>query len=66
MIFDVGLQRRGSKTKHILKPAMSYDILSGTQVTIYFRTRLNSYSYLKIKQMRTISILKSTKILCLK
>ena len=36
MMFDVGLQRRGSKTRHIVKPAMSYDILSGTQVTIYF------------------------------
>ena len=36
MMFDVGLQRRGSKTRYIVKPAMSYDILSGTQVTIYF------------------------------
>ena len=36
MMFDVGLQRRGSKTRHINKPAMSCDILSGTQVTIYF------------------------------
>ena len=36
MIFDGGLQRRGSKNRHILKPAMSCDILSGTQVTIYF------------------------------
>ena len=35
-MFDVGLQRRGSKTRHIIKPAMSCDILSGTQVTIYF------------------------------
>ncbi|MDB0070924.1 hypothetical protein N9E82_00970 [bacterium] len=35
-MFDVGLQRRGSKTRHINKPAMSCDILSGTQVTIYF------------------------------
>jgi hypothetical protein len=36
MMFDVGLQRRGSKTRNIIKPAMSCDILSGTQVTIYF------------------------------
>ena len=35
-MFDIGLQRRGSKTRHINKPAMSCDILSGTQVTIYF------------------------------
>ena len=35
-MFDVGLQRRGSKTRNIIKPAMSCDILSGTQVTIYF------------------------------
>lgn len=36
MMFDIGLQRRGSKTRLSLKPAMSCSILSGTQVTISF------------------------------
>ena len=36
MMFDIGLQRRGSITRLNLKPAMNCRISSGTQVTISF------------------------------